>query len=174
MHMLIRGLVYAESASDALTNAKYDVFRPLLEERAFDYYVTADMDGQGVAGTDRWGPYPTAVTAESTRGEALLEEGWDATVNEYERQFDRVQDFFDSTDDVGAFWEDEAVHREYHGAFNAIGEYSGPHTWLYDQDGVGIRDRSHLDSVLNHWADAYIDETPYEPDLYVVPADIHY
>lgn len=68
MHMLIRGLVYADDPDEAVAAARTGVFDRLVRDEVFDYYVTADMDGQGVAGTDRWGDYPTAVPAMADEG----------------------------------------------------------------------------------------------------------
>jgi hypothetical protein len=172
--MLIRGLVYGEDEEDALHNAKYDVFEPLIRDSVFDYYVTFDEDGHGVSGRDRWGELPEAVEAETRHGEELIDEGWKHTISEYEKSLESLEEFFEEHE-MSEIWEDPSVHSEFHHRFHRVGEYKGPGTYLYDQDGEGIRDKQHLERVLDRWEDLYEDENPYEDqDLYVVPADVHY
>lgn len=166
MHMLIRGLVYADDRDEALARAKSGVFDRLVADDVFDYYVTADMDGRGVSGTDRWGDYPAAVRADSDEGQKLVENGWAYTVDEYDRALDQVEEFLEEYD-RSALWEDEATHMQYSYPFHKIGQFHGSATFLYDQHGQGIRSRGHLDRVL-------ANEHDYEGDLYVAPADVHY
>lgn len=174
--MLIRGLVHADSLEEALATAKDEVFTPLVDRGTFDYYTTFDMDGGGVAGADRWGRYPAVVRADQPSGRELIRAGWEKTVEEYDTSFDEVEAFFDQHDRP-AFWEDGDVHAEYCYAFHAIGEFAGPHTYLYDEAGQGVRDRGHL-RLLESGYEELADETtknPYQDmDLYVVPADVHY
>lgn len=164
--MLIRGLVYADDRYEALAAAKYGVFDRLVADDVFDYYVTADMDGRGVAGTDRWGDYPAAVRANSVEGRVLVEYGWASTVVEYDRALDEVEEFLEGYD-RSALWEDEATHTRYSYPFHEVGQLQGSATYLYDQYGQGIRSRGHLDRVL-------ANEHGYDGDLYVAPADVHY
>jgi len=164
--MLIRGLVYADSGDEALAAAKSRVFNRLVQDNVFDYYVTADMDGRGVSGTDRWGDYPEAVPVESDEGRELVEDGWEYTVQEYDRALDQVEEFLDEYD-RSALWEDEAAHMQYSYPFHKIGQFQGPSTFLYDQYGQGVRSRGHLDRLLTN-------EHNFDGDLYVAPADVHY
>lgn len=173
MHQLIHGLVYADSSEEALETARHDVFEPLVRRSVYDYVVTFDQDGRGVSGADRWGSLPPAVSVETDRGEELVDRGWEATTDSYQRSFDRVEEFL-STHDPQNFWEEQEIHMEYALDFQRIGQFEGPATFLYDQDGVGIRNRGHLESVRNYWTDLG-DSEPYENlELYVVPADVHY
>lgn len=177
MHMMIRGLVYGEDRDDALEKGKADVFEPLVRGGVFDYYVTADQDGRGVSGTDRWGDYPDAEPADTEYGRELIEEGWDATISQYEQSFERIDDFLENHE-YSDLWKDQDTHLEYHHAFNQVGEYSGPNTFLYDQHGGGIRYRDHLDQLYEEApnVDDYGSEdvSVREQDLYAVPADVHY
>jgi hypothetical protein len=170
--MLIRGVVPAKSPEDALGVAKHDVFDRLVADRVFDYYVTADMDGRGVSGTDRWGSYPVAVPADGSDGRELIEDGWRATVDEYERAFDRIEAFLEICDRC-ELWEDEHTHGQYHSVFNRIGQYEGSSTFLYDQYGQGIRDRGHLDRVA-FGEPASTTANSQKQTRYVVPADVHF
>jgi len=95
MHMVIRGLVSAESRDEALARAKSGVFDRLVRDGVFDYYVTTDMDGNGVAGTDRWGDYPVAAPVDTDEGRHYVDEGVAATREEYERHLTDLADFFD-------------------------------------------------------------------------------
>jgi hypothetical protein len=143
----------------------------VVADGVFDYYVTADMDGCGVAGTDRWGAYPAVVSADDEQGQELVEEGWQATVNEYNRSLDRIEEFLETCDRC-ELWEDEHTHWEYQYAFYRIGQFTGSSTFLYDEYGQGIRNRGHLDRAVS--GDAATDANPEERTVYVVPADVHW
>ena len=168
MHMLIRALVPAANTDQASYRAKTDVFDNLVGERVFDYYVTADMDGRGISGTDRWGQYPEAEPVDTQLGRQLAEDGWEATVDEYESAMDRIHAFFDGHEDA-ELWDDQSVHAEYQYAFHRVGQFRGSSTYLYDEHGQGVRDRGHLDRYLSGEAVQTADE-----QVYVVPADVHY
>lgn len=174
MHQLIHGLVYETEAEAAVDAASVDIFEPLVDSREFDYFVTFDgSEGRSGSGGDRWSDLPAAVRADTEKGEELIERGWEATVNEYERSFDRIEEFFEQHD-VEEFWSDQEVHCEYSLAFNRVGEFAGSGTFLYDEDGQGIRDRGHLERVENEWGDGYGSVQHEDLELYVVPADVHY
>jgi hypothetical protein len=177
MHQLIRGLVYAEDGEDAVIKGRYDVFEPLVRRGGFDYYVTADQDGHSGSGTDRWGDYPVAEPADTAAGRDLIEDGWAATVSQYEQAFDQIDEFVEEYV-YSDLWEDEEAYRRYHHAFNRIGEYSGPNTFLYDQHGSGIRNRAHLDRLYERAPNIEdyggADTEVRDQDLYTVPADVHY
>ena len=166
MHMLIRGLVYADDADEALVAAKADVFEPLVADGVFDYYVTADVDGRGVSGTDRWGDYPAVAPGDGDEGRDLVEDGWQYTVDEYDRALDQVEEFLDEYN-RSALWTDGAAHMEYSFPFRKVGESAGPTTFLYERHGRGVCCRDDLDQLLANDYDR-------DGDLYVVPADVHY
>lgn len=144
-------------------------FDQLVRENTFDYYVTADMDGGGVAGTDSWGDYPTAIRADNEAVTALVGDGWDQTVAEYRRHLDAIAAFLDAHDS-NALWEEGATHREYQLNFQAVGEPSGPSRFLYDRYRVVVRQEDRLDTLR---AGDVLQQEP-ETELYVVPADFHY
>lgn len=175
MHMLIRALVSADAPDAAVETARCDVFQPLVDRRTFDYYTTFDEDGDGVSGRDRWGDYPPAARLTTPAGRELLEDGWDATVAAYEAGFDRVETFLETSEPVD-YWTDLGTFWHYQDAFTAIAEAEGPHTYLYDQGGFGIRHESQLPAVDAN-ANCYHETTETahpDGDLYVVPADVHY
>lgn len=96
---------------------------------------------------------------DSADGEELVERGWTATKQEFERNLDRVRAAVNefSSDD---FMHDKSLAR--HACYN-LGAYCGPSLYLYTEFGDAIRNREHLDHVLN------ADE-----QLWIVPADVHY
>ncbi|WP_435349213.1 hypothetical protein [Haloarchaeobius sp. HRN-SO-5] len=163
MHQLIYALVEAQSRDDALAEGKATFDRLVgatpQESAVFDYYVTFDMDSKSVAGRSRWGNLPVAARVDSTRGAGLLARGWDATVEEFERNLEKVRESIDdcTTEDV---MHDKNLVR--HACYN-LGAFRGPSLFLYDGHGDGIRNRAHLDRVL---------DSPGE--IWIVPADVHY
>lgn len=173
MHQLIYGLVYDSTPEEALEGAKRDVFQPLVPEEVFDYFVTFDEEGRGFAGRDRWGSRPAAVAADTGAGEKLIDHGWEATVQGYMRSFQRVEEFMEEHN-PSEFWTDEEVHRAYLFDFNRIGEFQGTGTFLYDQDGEGIRYEAHLENVRNYWSEESLGSSFENQELYVVPADVHF
>ena len=96
---------------------------------------------------------------ESDEGEELLERGWEATEEEFQRNLDRVKEVLDDLSDE-AIMRDEGLARH---AFHQVGAYDGPSVFLYDERGSRIRHRGQLDRIL--------DESD---DLWIVPADVHY
>ncbi|WP_267643482.1 hypothetical protein [Haloarchaeobius amylolyticus] len=162
MHKLIYALVQASSTEHALANAR-SVFDHLVGAHpdtcpVFDYYVTFDDHEASLAGPARWGDLPVAVSAHAPAGAELIERGWRATRNEFERNLDIAHDALAnySTDEI---MEDTDLVRH---AFYNVGRYQGPTIALYDQHACGIRHRRKLDAVLD------------TDDLWVVPADVHY
>lgn len=174
MHMLIYGLVHADSQVEALATAKSEIFTPLVDRGTFDSYATMDAAGRSVAAM--WEDYPIVAEADSVEGQKLIEDGWQSTVADYRESFDQVEAFVDAHD-RSDFWEDGDVHREFHYAFHTIGEFEGTHTYLYDDAGQGIRDRDHLRMIETAYADL-VDETTDNPyldrTLYVVPGVVQY
>ena len=163
MHMVIYTLVKASTEDDALATGK-TVFDRLVGAvphagAVFDYYVAFDKEETSVAGTARWGDLPVAAPVESDEGEELLERGWEATEEEFQRNLDRVKEALDELSDE-AIMRDEDLARH---AFHQVGAYDGPSVFLYDEHGSGIRHRGQLDRIL--------DESD---DLWIVPADVHY
>lgn len=163
MHMVIYTLVEASTRDDALATGK-TVFDKLVGAlphagAVFDYYVTFDEDETTVAGTARWGDLPVAATVESDDGQALLERGWNATKDEFQRNLGRVKEGLDELSDE-EIMRDENLARH---AFHQVGAYDGPSVFLYDEHGSGIRHRGQLDRIL--------DESD---DLWIVPADVHF
>jgi hypothetical protein len=94
-----------------------------------------------VAGKARWGKMPVVAPVESDDGEVLLERGWEATQDEFERNLDRVSEL--STEEL---MHNKGLAR--HTCHN-LGVHRGPSLFLYDESGLGIRHREQLDSVLN-------------------------
>ena len=162
MHMLIYALVEASTQDEALASGKA-VFDRLVGAdthscAVFDYYVTFDKEDTTVAGKARWGNLPIASSIASDDGQELLNRGWNATKNEFERNLQRVKEALDelSTEEI---MRDENLARH---AFHQVGAYDGPTIFLYTEHATGIRHREQLNRVLEE-----------SEDLWIVPADVH-
>lgn len=161
--MLIYALVAASSQNTALRSAR-GVFDQLVggavhSRPAFDYYVLFDREDTTVAGQARWGELPVAAPVESAEGEALVDQGWQATEATFERHLADVKAALET-------YTDEEIMRDagfVRHSFRQLGAYAGPAIALYDQHAMGIRDRERLDEVL-----------AAGDDLWVVPADVHF
>jgi hypothetical protein len=168
--MVIRAIVYAENKEDALDKAEH-IFQRLAGEdgQPFDYY-TMFRDGDdkyGVSGKSRWGDLPAVEDANSDAGKKLIEEGMEYTEKEFEYALEQIKGFIDDGKT------DDSMFRYY---CSVAGQYQGSSIFLYDQDGEGIRDRKHLENVLNKWADTGIKSAEEYKNLevFVVPADVHH
>ncbi|GAB7010953.1 hypothetical protein JCM31271_28960 [Halorubrum trueperi] len=163
MHMVIYTLVEASTHDDALATGK-SVFARLVGAdpdagAVFDYYVTFDEEDTSVAGKARWGELPTAAPVDSDDGRDLLDRGWEATKEEFERNLERVKEAIDELSDE-EIMRDEDLARH---AFHQVGAYDGPTIFLYTEHGTGIRHRGQLDRLLEE-----------SEELWIVPADVHF
>ncbi|GAA5054502.1 hypothetical protein ACFFQF_24475 [Haladaptatus pallidirubidus] len=163
MHQVIYALVEASTEDTALACGKAALDRLVGagpdNAAIFDYYVTFDDERSFVAGKARWGELPVVAPVDSDEGTELLERGWEATKQEFERNLERVRTA------VTEFSDDELMHDKdlaRHACYN-LGTYRGPSLYLYTEFGDAIRNREHLEHVLN------ADE-----QVWIVPADVHY
>lgn len=161
--MVIYALVEASTEDEALATGK-SVFDRLVGAEphscaVFDYYVTFEEEDTTVAGKARWSDLPTATLVESDEGQELLNRGWDATKEEFERNLERVKK---ALDDLTAeeIMRDENLVRH---AFHQVGAYEGPTIFLYNEYGNGIRHRGQLDRPLEQGE-----------ELWIVLADVHF
>ena len=125
----------------------------------FDYYVTFNEEDTTVAGKARWGDLPVAAPVESEAGQGLLDRGWEATEEEFQRNLDRVKEGIEELSDEEIMLDEDLVRH----AFHQVGAYDGTSVFLYDEHGCGIRHRGQLDRVLER-----LDE------CWIVPADVHF
>jgi hypothetical protein len=163
MHMVIYTLVEASTHDDALATGK-TVFDHLVgadphADAVFDYFVTFDEEDTTVAGKARWGDLPTTAPVDSDDGQDLLDRGWEATKEEFERNLERVKEAIDELSDE-EIMRDEDLARH---AFHQVGAYDGPTIFLYTEHASGIRHREQLDRILEE-----------SEDLWIVPADVHF
>ena len=192
MHMVIKILTFANSKEEALSQAKEILAKNLCGEgRPFDYYTTFDDNSSTVSGKARWGNLPPVVKASSVKGKELIEEGMKATWKLFKRSMDCIRPALAIHSDEEIFNEKcshlahekndiglcKTMYLPRHFMYCA-GRYEGPDIWLYDHDGVAIRDVDRLKNVISHWSDYYEkkgQENPYKNmELFVVPADVHY
>jgi len=161
--MVIYALVEASRENEALARGR-TVFNRLVGTEphscaVFDYFVTFDEEDTSVAGKARWGELPTAAPVDSDDGQDMLERGWEATKEEFERNLDRVREALDELSDE-EIMRDEDLTRH---AFHQVGAYDGPTISLYNEYANGIRHREQLDRVLEE-----------SEELWIVPADVHF
>jgi len=171
MHQLVHGLVYAESPEDAYTTARDEVFETVVTEGAADHYAlfNEDLDRSPI---DRWSDVPAVARVDDEEGRRLVERGWESSVDEYRKRFDRIEELL-SSQDREAFWKDGMVHSDYAHEFRSLGQRRGMSTFLYDQNGEGVRHREHLERIEDAVDD--LDLERYQNlELYVVPADLQY
>ena len=126
--MVIYALVEAPTENEALATGK-TVFDHLVgadphASAVFNYYVTFDEEDTSVAGKARWGELPTVAPIDSDDGQDLLNRGWEATKEEFERNLDRVKEALDELSDE-EIMRDEDLARH---AFHQVGAYDGSTT----------------------------------------------
>jgi len=97
---------------------------------------------------------------DSDDGQELLERGWEATKEEFERNLDRVKEAIGELSDEEIMRDEDprAAH-----AFHQVGAYDGPTIFLYTEHGTGIRHRGQLDRLLEE-----------SEEIWIVPADVHF
>ncbi len=88
----------------------------------------------------------------------MLNRGWKATKNEFERNLQRVKEALDELSTEEIMRDENLAHH----AFHQVGAYDGPTIFLYTEHATGIRHREQLNRVLEE-----------SEDLWIVPADVH-
>ena len=193
MHMVIRALVYAKDKKGAIEQARHVFERMCGEGLQFDYYTMFGKENEGsvVSGPDRWGHLPECELATSKKGKKLVDEGWEATSQEFKRHFEEVKkgmelftadelletEYVESkADDISP---EEKEKRSIRSMFryycNCMGAYRGHSIWLYDNDGEGITTKRHLNDVLSKWEGRGGASKEYkDKKVWVVPADVHH
>ncbi|WP_227357675.1 hypothetical protein [Haladaptatus salinisoli] len=163
MHQVIYALIEAPTEETALACAKaaFDRLVGADPDNAaiFDYYVLFDDERSSVAGKARWGELPVVAPVDSDDGAQLLERGWKATKQEFERNLERVRTVVNEFSD-NEFMHDKDLAR--HACYN-LGAYRGPSLYLYTEFGDAIRNRDHLEHVLSA-----------DKQVWIIPADVHY
>jgi len=164
MHMIIRNIVYANSEKEALSVAENN-FQNLCEgQRPFDYY---DMFDNG--GSSYWGDkYPAVANIKSKMGRKMVVDGWSATLRDMRYHLRKIKEATEGKKVTEIMRDIRKDWLQYH--FKSAGDYYGESVWLYDGDGEGIKDREHLDNVLNKWGNKHYKDL----NVYIVPADVHY
>ena len=170
MHLLIRTIVYGGSKDEAIENAE-QIAENLVEEGVFDYY----------SATGTWGNYKLgkAYKADSNKGQKLIDDGMKYTKDEFMRSIELIRKNVEMYTDEQLFKlrhdEDMFRHRLW-----CAGQYKGSVICLYDSDGSGIREPSHLKDALSKWACIYEKAPKPKPNplkhdtVYVVPFDVHH
>ena len=187
MHMVIRAIVYAKTKAEALEKAKATLDQLSGDNgQPFDYYRTFDGPGTRVSGRGRYGNLTACELVTSPNGQALVEEGMQATCEEFQKNLTIIRAAVAGASDEQIREEQlpeipeilpelRSMIRYY---FNKVGEYQGSSIWLYSEEGEGIRSRAQLGDVLSMFRVLYDDQgkrNPHAEDLvWVVPADVHF
>lgn len=175
MHQIIRAIVYAKDQDEAVQEAR-KVFERLSDGGdPFDYFVLFNEDGNGVAGSDRWGKIPAVVKADSPEGKRLIDEGMKYTMQEAERSLSRIRYALQKYSDEELLSSKEL--KDYDEGWldflyecYCLGMRVGYKVYLYDNDGEGVKDYKTLYNVLHKGEDNKVYK---DLDVWVVPADVH-
>lgn len=179
MHMVIRAIVYAKTKEEAMKKA-HEVFSTLAGEdgQPFDYYTTFDDTEAKVSGRARWGAIPYCVQASSKTGKELIKQGMQATYREFIKNMKIIRKVLAKQSNRQIFESQQWDRYMIKYRLRAAGECRGCHTWLYDNEGEGIRSSEHLRNVLSKWRCLYEEQgktNPYKDDkVWVVPCDVHF
>lgn len=109
---------------------------------------------------------PPVAEADSEKGLELIEEGWQSQKKAYRHALDKLEQYFEQTDDPMELIEDkhdDLIRHEMH----KLGCYRGFPVFFYDNYGAGIRTQKDLDRAL---------EAPNTENqkVWIVPADVHF
>jgi len=162
MHMVIYALVEASSEEEALAKS-IEVFEPLMggirePGAVFDgLHLFKQTDNEDAR--EAWrNELPAAAPVDSDDGQNLLERGWKATKEEFERRLADARDALDELSVEEIMQNKENARRTFH----RLSAYKGPMIFLYHGKG-SIRNRKQLDNLLEE-----------KDDLWIVPANVHY
>jgi len=177
MHMVVRVLVFAKDAEEAVKIAGDALYSMCGDGMPFDYYNLFDNE----AASERWGELPVVMRVCNKMGTKrcdncpdrfkcytdrqaydLLEEGIQASEREFYRYLTDLRKCFYKKDKKKLIDDGHFRYLCY-----KLGEYGGSSIYLYNEEGEGIRSRKELEDILVH-ADRE-DEI-----LYIIPADVHY
>jgi len=180
MHILIRAIVYGKDKEEGLEQAR-SIFERLCEcQHPFDYYSMFDEENFGKRAKDRWADLPAITLAKSKKGKELIREGMDLTKKFFMHYIKKVRKILDECKNDEELFEQRYINIDKDIRWNCylLGENRGPFTYLYDNDGEGIKSPSHLKDVLNKWKSIYEGKgksNPYkDKKIWVVPADMHF
>jgi hypothetical protein len=170
MHMKIGVITYSDTKADADDDAEIILDR--LIPQPFDYFT--------ILGTYR---------ADSKQGKELIETRIEYTWTGFKDTLKKIRLILATMTDEEIFEQRMEKSSAGDGSpdflpslvryyFYQIGQYQGSETWLYDNDGEGIRNREHLKNVLDKWEEALKESqrpNPYtDLNIWVTIADVHY
>ena len=165
MHMLIRVLVPAADATEAVDAARFALDRLIGigegASTAFDYYKTLDESTARYRDHPRYAGLDPAHRLSSTTGKQLLDDAIEAQATWFVETVATLREKLDRLEPAGVMDDVDLVRYDCY----RLGQFAGPSVWIYDEHGAGLRSRSAVDR--------YVDDR--NPDsLWVVPADVHY
>jgi len=200
MHMVIRVLVYAEDAEEAMGIARGVADELCENQEPFDYWTDFMEEGGVVAGKDRRGEilavqqvYTRRHKCESRAGLKFVMDGMKAIKREFNQNLKTVRAYLTTYGDEELFKEKKrkstnldqveidanelsivnnvSMFRYY---CHCLGQYRGSEIWLYDQEGSGLRTPFDLWRVLEHNERSGIADPRSDMPLWVIPFDVHF
>jgi hypothetical protein len=167
MHQLSYALIPASTADDALDDARY-VFNRLVDTTGhdptgFDNYRLFTDDDRTTDLTTRWSDVPAVVRIDSEPGRELLDRGWEATQQAFERNLTKIKDSLNTYSEQQIQQNTDLVRLH----CLRLGQATGPGVYLYDHNGNGIRDCVRLETLLT-------EDFPVDCSHWIVPADVYY
>jgi len=166
----IAAVVYAHDEKEArkLRKRVFDFLSCKGCQRPFDGYRL------GVVGSPEW---PFAAPAASPAGQKVIQECMAATRVEFLRHVKRLRAALAAASDEEIYL---SRHPDLDVRFEAyeVGRYNGPGVFLYDDNGEGIRQPSHLQDVLEKWPSLKTGQNREKLDragaAWVVTTEVHY
>ncbi|WP_049934173.1 hypothetical protein [Haloplanus natans] len=165
MHMLIRVLVPAADAIEAVGTARFALDRLIGigegASTAFDYYKTLDESTARYRDHPRYGGLDPAHRLSSATGKQLLDDAIEAQATWFVETVATLREKLDRLEPAEVMDDVDLVRYDCY----RLGQFAGPSVWIYDEHGTGLRSRNAVDR--------YIEDRDSD-SLWVVPADVHY
>jgi hypothetical protein len=165
MHMLIRVLVPAADATEAVGAARFALDRLIGigegASTAFDYYKTLDESTAWYRDHPRYGGLDPAHRLSSETGKHLLDDAIEAQATWFVETVATLREKLDTLEPTDVMNDVDLVRYDCY----RLGQFAGPSVWIYDEHGAGLRSR--------HAVDRYVKDRDSD-SLWVVPADVHY
>lgn len=155
MESLIYALVDAESEQAALASARV-TFDRVVEKCGFPVGCFTEYELFTRPGrerlSERWGEMPQAAPAHSERGQALIEEGWRQTRENFAMNLEEVRSILSMYTDEEIMENEDNVRN----TFLRIGTFVGESVPLYQERGRAVRDRSTLNTCLEEFTSPWV------------------
>lgn len=152
VHALIGALVYENTERQALTKAEADVFDPLVDSGAFEYYETFESPDHPWLSDEETAVYadraPAVEDVATDQGQEFVSSRFQTMIGEVERQARCIDAYFDAVDgDYSDLWL-ESDHDLIRYSMWTVRKRQRWPVKLYGQDRQGICNRERLEDVI--------------------------